>query len=86
MKNIAGLPLFFFLIVATHSFAQHTDSEAPKATADEAALPFRDIPNLEEPYTNAAPIERNDGIRVGKLKLFKLKLVQTVIITMYQNS
>lgn len=91
MKNIAGLPLFLFLIVATHSFAQHTDSEAPKATADEAALPFRDIPNLEEPYTNAAPIERNDGIRVGKLKLSNhdknsiLKVSQEIFDGKYGN-
>ncbi len=84
MKNIAGLPLFLFLVVATHSFAQQTDNDAPKATADEAALSFRDIPYLKKAFIDVTPADRKDGIPIGELgiddgnKTMVLELAQDI--------
>ncbi len=64
-----GLLSLILFLVSNGAFAQQSEDKLPEATAAEAELSFWDIPNLEEPYINAAPIERNDGIRVGKLKL-----------------
>ncbi|MDY8136015.1 serine hydrolase [Aquimarina sp. 2201CG5-10] len=55
------------LTTISYGFAQQSDSHAPEATTTEAKLSFRDIPVLKEPFINAAPTDRKDGISVGKL-------------------
>lgn len=63
-------------------FAQQSDSPAPEATADEATLSFRDVPDLKEVFIDAAPTDRKDGVPVGELgidggnKAMVLKLAQ----------
>ena len=44
-----------------------TDSLAPQATADDAKLSFRDIPDLKKAFIDATPADRKDGIPVGEL-------------------
>ncbi len=84
MKNKTGLLLLMLLILANSSFAQQSDSRAPEATAAEATLPFRDIPDLKEAFIDAAPRDRKDGIPVGELgidggnKAMILTLVQEI--------
>jgi len=62
--------LSFFCCLAT---AQNKDEVketvrfAPEATQAEAMLSFRDIPVLKEPYIDATPSDRKDGILVSKL-------------------
>lgn len=40
---------------------------APEATAVEAKLSFRDLPDLKEAFIDAAPADRKDGLVVGQL-------------------
>jgi len=62
----------------------HTEQKLPEATAAEATLPFRDIPELKEAFIAATPTAKKDGILVGKLgtdggnKALILKLAQEI--------
>lgn len=91
MKNKTGLLLLILLILTNSSFAQLSDSLAPEATAAEATLPFRDIPDLKEAFIDAAPADRKDGILVGELgidggnKAMVLKLAQEIADNKYGN-
>ncbi len=62
------VPLPLILLVFINScFAQSKDRLAPEATAAETAASFRDVPILEDVFIDAAPMDRKDGIAVGKL-------------------
>ena len=58
---------------------------APEATAAEAELSFRDIPDLENAFIDTAPADRKDGILVGELgvdggnKAMILQLAQEIV-------
>ncbi|WP_299217470.1 serine hydrolase [uncultured Aquimarina sp.] len=67
MKNKTGLLLLILFILSHSSFTQQSNKLAPEVTAVEAKLAFRDIPYLKEVFIDAAPIDRKDGIPVGKL-------------------
>lgn len=65
MKRTTSLLLLLFLILTNSSFSQN----APEATADEATLSFRDIPELKKAFIDASPIDLKEGISVSKLGL-----------------
>ena len=91
MKNTPGLLLLILLTLANSSFAQQDHNRAPEATAAEAKLKFRDIPQLKKPFINASPTDRKDGIPVGKLgidggnKAMILKLAQEIAEGKHDN-
>ncbi len=69
MRIKTDIRLFFLVLMLVNaSFAQQNKITA-EATEAERTLSFRDIPNLKEPYINTTPTKRNDGIKVGTLKL-----------------
>ncbi|WP_282160837.1 serine hydrolase domain-containing protein [Ulvibacterium marinum] len=84
VKNKNELLLLLFLILTSAGFAQQSGGLAPKATTDEAALSFRDIPYLKKAFIDAAPADRKDGILVGELgidggnKAMILKVAQEI--------
>ncbi len=47
--------------------AKETDHFAPQVTAADAAILYRDVPELTEAFIDAAPEDRKDGILVGEL-------------------
>ena len=55
------------LLVSFSSFAKENSSHAPEATAAEAKISYRDLPNLEKAFIDSAPADRNDGLAVGEL-------------------
>ena len=65
---IALLSFFsgFAVADAEKSVGENNDL-APVATAAEATLSFRGIPDLKEAFIDAAPRDRKDGIAVGEL-------------------
>lgn len=67
MKSKTGLLLIILLLITNDSLAQQSDSLAPEATAAEIKGSFSDIPILTEAFIDATPMDRNDGILVGKL-------------------
>ncbi|WP_106794224.1 serine hydrolase [Aquimarina sp. Aq78] len=91
MKNKSGLLLLILLVLTQSSFAQQSDSQAPEATAAEATLSFRDIPELKKAFIDVAPTDRKDGILVGELgidggnKAMVLKLAQEIANNKYGN-
>jgi CubicO group peptidase (beta-lactamase class C family) len=62
---------------------------APEATTTEVALSFRDIPYLKKAFIDATPVDRKDGIPVGKLgidggnKAMIVKLAQEIADNKY---
>lgn len=69
MRIKTDIRLFFLVFMLVNTvFAQQNEITA-EATEAERTLSFRDVPILKEPYITVAPTERNDGIKVGKLKL-----------------
>lgn len=48
--------------------AKTIEGAAPEATAAEAALSFRDIPRLDKAFIDGSPVDRKDGLNVGKLR------------------
>ncbi|WP_074407776.1 serine hydrolase domain-containing protein [Aquimarina megaterium] len=91
MKNKTGLLLLILLVLTQNSFAQQKDNLAPEATAAEATLSFRDIPELKKAFIDVAPTDKKDGIRVGKLgidggnKAMILTLAQEIADHKYGN-
>lgn len=76
LKNIiavallCGISSFVFINTAaanTEKDTKGTENLAPEASADEAKLSFRDIPDLKEAFIDTTPADRKDGIPVGKL-------------------
>lgn len=67
MKSKTGLLLILLLLITNNSLAQQSDSLAPEATAAEIKGSFGDVPILKEAFIDATPMDRNDGILVGKL-------------------
>lgn len=67
MKNKTGLLFIILFLITNNNLAQQSDSLAPEATAAEIKGPFSDIPILKEAFIDATPMDRNDGILVGKL-------------------
>ena len=63
---------------------ERTQNAPPEATAKEASLSFWDIPDLKEAFISASPMDRKDGISVGKLgenggdKAMVLELAQEI--------
>jgi len=47
--------------------AEQNNGTAPEATKAEAKLSFRDIPILEKAFIDPTPMDRKDGVLVGKL-------------------
>ena len=45
----------------------HSQNLAPKATAEESTLPYKDIPDLRTAFIDASPIDRKDDVLVGEL-------------------
>jgi len=84
MYKKTGLLLLMLLMLTHSGFAQQNDSLAPEATAAEARRSYRDIPELNKPFIDAAPKDRKDGILVGELgvdggnKAMILKLAQEI--------
>lgn len=62
--TIALLSGFSNLVVA---HTEQTHGSAPKASADEAKLSFRDIPYLDQAYIDTTPADKNDQLIVGQL-------------------
>ncbi|HAS42633.1 MAG TPA: hydrolase [Microscillaceae bacterium] len=92
IKNKTGILFLMLLMLANGSFAQQGNNQrAPEATTAEAKLKFRDIPILKKAFINASPIDRKDGIPVGKLgidggnKAMILKFAQEVADGKYGN-
>ncbi|MFT0715647.1 serine hydrolase domain-containing protein [Flagellimonas lutimaris] len=69
MRIKTDIRLFFLSFMLVNTVFTQQNKITAEATAIERTLSFRDIPNLKEPYITVAPTERNDGIKVGKLKL-----------------
>lgn len=73
-----------FAVAATEKSVGENNDLAPEATAAEATLTFRDIPDLKEAFIDATPTDRKDGIQVGELgingvnKAMILKLAQEI--------
>lgn len=65
MKTTQFLVLIIFLSYNT-VFTQKNDT-APEATAEETKSSFRDIPYLKKAFIDPTPMDRKDGIPVGKL-------------------
>ncbi len=89
MKNKIGLVLLMLIILIHSSFAQQRDTRAPEATAAEAKLSYREIPDLKKAFINVTPTDRKDGILVGELgtdggnKAMILKLAQEIADNRY---
>jgi len=91
-KRIVKMLLLANVMALSAAFAQKDiGNAAPEANDTEAALSFRDIPDLKEAFIDAAPIDRKDGISVGKLgtnggnKAMILKLAQEIADSRYGN-
>ena len=69
MRIKTRIRLFFLVLMLVNTVFAQQNKITAEATAIERTLSFRDIPNLKEPYITVAPTKRNDGIKVGKLKL-----------------
>ena len=73
MKNTKVIQAFKLLMLTNTvllgaACAQNgTQNAAPEATDTEVNSKFRDISILDEPYIDASPADRKDGIPVGKL-------------------
>ncbi len=84
MKNKTGGLLLIVLILTHSGFAQQSNSVAPRATTAETTLSFKDIPELNEAFIDAAPSNKKDDIPVGELgvdggdKVMILKLAQEI--------
>jgi len=62
------LSVFCSLVTAQNKEnAKEAQHSAPEATAADAALSYRDVPDLKEAFIDAAPADRKDGILVGEL-------------------
>ncbi|NQZ79427.1 MAG: serine hydrolase [Colwellia sp.] len=63
--------LAFALLISFSSFAKESavenNSHAPQATAAEATLSFRDIPNLKKAFIDTTPAARKGDLAVGEL-------------------
>lgn len=63
--------LAFALLISFSSFAKESavenNSHAPEATAAEATLSFRDIPNLKKAFIDTTPAARKGDLAVGEL-------------------
>ncbi len=59
--------ILFMLLIATTSGVAQQRSRVPEAKAGEDTLSFQDIPDLQEAFIDASPMERKDGIIVGEL-------------------
>jgi len=67
IKNLLSIALLVsFNSVATED-SEDNKNFAPEATAAQSILSFRDIPYLDAPFIDTAPVDRNDGIQVGEL-------------------
>ena len=59
------------LLMSFSSFAKESavenNSHAPEASAAEATLSYRDIPDLKKAFIDTAPAARKDGLVVGEL-------------------
>ncbi|NQX82303.1 MAG: serine hydrolase [Flavobacteriaceae bacterium] len=82
--------IFLILLIITNSsFAQQSDGLAPEATAAEAKLSYRSIPDLKKAFVDAAPTDRKDDVLVGELgidggnKEMILKLAQEIADNKY---
>ncbi len=69
MRIKTHIRLFFLVLMLVNTVFAQQNKIMAEATAIERTLSFRDIPNLKEPYITVAPTKRNDGIKVGKLRL-----------------
>lgn len=88
VKNLITITLlsFFsgFAVADAEKSGGGNNDLAPEATATEARLSFRDIPNLKEAFIDTTPVDRKDGILVGELgidggnKAMILKLAQEI--------
>ena len=91
MKNKIDIRLLFLLLILANTAFSQQKKVTAEATEAEKTSSFRDIPNLEEPYINVTPTKRNDGIKVGKLKLSKrdknsiIKVSQEIFDGKYGN-
>ena len=56
-----------FTVAATEKIVEENNDLAPEVTAAEAKLSFWDMPFLKKAYINSSPVDRKDGIAVGKL-------------------
>ena len=88
IKNLITITLlsFFsgFAVADAEKSGGGNNDLAPEATATEARLSFRDIPNLKEAFIDTAPTDRKDGLVMGELgvdggdKEMIAKLVQEI--------
>lgn len=69
MRIKTDIRLFFLVFMLVNTVFAQQNKITAEATEAERTLSFRDVPILKEPYITVAPTERNDGIKVGKLKL-----------------
>lgn len=56
-----------FVAADAEKSAKGNNDLAPEATAAEATLSFRDIPDLKEAFIDSTPADRKDGLAVGDL-------------------
>ncbi len=83
-KSFIAVVLLSGFSIAIAANTEEKNSLAPEATAAEATLSYRDIPDLKEAFIDAAPTDRKDGILVGELgidggnKAIILKLAQEI--------
>ena len=71
------------LLISFSSFAKESavenNSHAPQATAAEATLSFRDIPNLKKAFIDTTPAARKGDLAVGELGIdggYKIMMVK----------
>ena len=84
LKSLLAVALLCALSSFTIASAKENNGPAPEATAAEATLSFRDMPELKKAFIDATPKDRKDGIVVGELgvdsgnKAMIVKLAQEI--------
>ncbi|AXT20026.1 class C beta-lactamase-related serine hydrolase [Flavobacteriaceae bacterium AU392] len=91
MKSKTEFLILILLILTNNGFAQQSDNRAPEVTVAETMLSYSEIPYLKKAFIDAAPMERQDDILVGKLgvdggnRAMILKLAQDIADNKYGN-
>lgn len=67
LNNSSRWVMMVAFVALVNSGATAKPISAPEATPREAALPFREVPDLEQAFIDAAPQDRADDIVVGRL-------------------
>ena len=66
-KSLLAVALLSSLSSFTMAHTKESNDRAPKATAAEATLSFREIPELKKAFIDTTPADLKDGISVGQL-------------------